>query len=224
MKPVLASLLLLAVIASPASAQSSDSAPGVGWMMLDLSDLNGRLEAEGYRTLPESAPVQGWSAHFPSEDARWGWGLTGLGWSLRGGDEVGLDAVYLGGALDWTVRPLRAGRLSVAAAGGASWAQMAIRKGLALDFDAVLHPTRGQLSQVYRWGAWLAPYLQYELAVTGSDFLLRIWGGYLWTPWLSGWRQTTGFSNPFGLLAFEGPPADLGGPFLMIQTRLPLPL
>ncbi len=222
MKSVLASLLLLAVAASPASAQSPDSAPGVGWMMLDLSDLNERLESEGYRALPEGTPVQGWSALFPQEDARWGWGLTGLVWNLRGGDEVSLDGLYLGGVLDWTVRPLRAGRLSAGAAGGANWAQLAVRKGLALDFDAVLQPTRGQLSQVYRWGAWLAPYLQYELAVTGSDFLLRVWGGYLWTPWLSGWRQTSGFSNPFGLLAFAGPPADLGGPFLVVQTRLPL--
>ena len=82
------------------------------------------------------------------------------------------------------------------------------------DFQDVIHPNQGQFSQVQKWGVWMTPYLQYELSVLDSDFLLRAWGGYLFTPWLSTWAQGPGF---FGSIGFDGPPSNLGGPFFMLE-------
>ncbi len=61
---------------------------------------------------------------------------------------------------------------------------------------------------------WAAPDSQYELTVVEQTFFVRAWGGMVITPWLSPWAQVATF---FSGLGFDGPPANLGGPFGMIE-------
>lgn len=195
------------------------SSQGSGWIMLDLEDLNKRLSQAGYPTLSETAQVYGNSTLFPQEETPLQLGFTGLFWSAKRGDIVSLDAGFVGGVLDWTLRSLPAGRLSTGTAVGLTVAQLLIRKSIALGFDDVLHPSQGQFSKVQRWGVWGAPYLQYEVSVLESDFYARAWGGFLWTPWLSRWNQSATFVSS---TEFDGPPANLGGPFFMLELSFKL--
>lgn len=192
---------------------------GWGWVLLELDDLNAALQEAGYPELPQTPVLYGLSALFPFEESSsWQWGLSALGWSSRAErGRVALDALFVGGLLDWTVRSLAGGRISLGGGAGLDSAQLTVRKGLALAFDEVLRPLQGQLSQVRRWGLWAMTYLQYELVVFQDDFLIRSWGGWLWAPWHTGWSQR---GELFGPLPFSGPPAQLGGPFLLVQASL----
>ena len=190
---------------------------GTGWVLLNLKDLNKPLRSAGYPTLPEGAQLYGVSTLFPQQDVPWRLGIGGLYWSLRAGETVSLDAAFLGGALDWTVRHVDTVRLSVGTTLGLDLVKLTLRKGRVFDFDDVLNPHRGQRSDIRRWGVWTAPYLKYELSVLESDFLIKVWGGYVWTPWLSGWNQDGMFFDP---TSFAGPPNDLSGPYVMVEWSL----
>ncbi|HEY5597150.1 MAG TPA: hypothetical protein VIL47_07780 [Candidatus Bipolaricaulota bacterium] len=211
--------LLLCASSTLAQEFQINSSQGAGWILLELDDVNAQLRQAGFPALTGGAQIYGGSSTFPQQDLPWRWGFTGMFWNSKGGESVSLDASFFGLVLDWTLRPLSAGRISSGVAGGVNLAQLTVRKGLAFDFQDVIHPNQGQFSQVQKWGVWMTPYLQYELSVLDSDFLLRAWGGYLFTPWLSTWAQGPGF---FGSIGFDGPPSNLGGPFFMLELSFGL--
>jgi len=187
---------------------------GSGWILLDLQDLNGQLRQAGYPVISESAQLYGGSTFFPQPEANWQWGLTGLFWNAQGGQSVALNASFLGGLFDWTVRSLSLGRISAGLGAGFNMAQLSVRKGVVFSFEDVLHPSQGQFTQIQRWGVWGTPYLQYELYVLESDFFVRVWGGMILTPWVSNWSQV---ATLFEGVDFAGPPSNLGGPFGMAE-------
>jgi hypothetical protein len=216
MKILVGVIVFILSMAPLAGAQSSlfNSSQGSGWILLSLGDLNSMLEQTGYPSLDESVPIYGGSTSFSKIDQPWQWGITGLFWNSRGGETVSLDSSFLGGVLDWTVRDLSNGRFSAGVSGGFGFSRLSIRKDLAFDFADVLDPNEGQFSVVQRWGFWGAPYIQYQLSVLNSGFEAKIYGGFLATPWLSGWSQESGLLAP---VDFAGPPSSLGGPFFMAE-------
>lgn len=214
-----AALLVWGVVGM-AQEEGAAFTQGGGWIVLDLADLNARLAAEGLPGFARGAPLWGGVGFFPApEEAPWRWGLEWWAWFLQAEDRALLQTSFLGGVVDWRIRSSPDGQADVALAGGLSVASLLVRKGRALDFDEVVDPARGQLSQVWRWGGWLAPQLRYELASAGEALVLRVGLGWLWTPWQAGWRQLSALPNLFDPLAFSGPPARLGGPFFTVQFR-----
>jgi len=211
-------LLLIAVFAAhEVQAQSPVqilTSQGSGYILLSIGDLNNALRQAGYPALPETTPIYGSTSLFPQKDQPWQLGVTALFWNNRAGEIVSLDASFFGGVFDWTLSQLSAGRISAGLAGGVNLSQLAVRKGLVFGFDDVLRPGEGQFSSIQRWGVWGTPYLQYELSVLQSNFLVRIWAGLLLAPWSSEWSQ---LGTTFDSIEFEGPPNNIGGPFGMAE-------
>jgi len=220
MRLLLSVIVLLTVwgtqswVSSWAQPTVFNTSQGSGWILLSLGDLNGMLEQMGYPTLANSVPIYGGSTVFPRADAQWRWGLAGLFWNSRGGETVSLDASFFGGVFDWALHRLPSSRFSAGLSGGFGFSQLTIRKDLAFDFDDVLDPNEGQFSLAQRWGLWAAPYAQYQLEVLNSGFEAKVWGGFLTTPWLSGWSQGGNLLAP---VEFPGPPSALGGLFVMTE-------
>lgn len=216
MRKILVCLAVIALWGAQAEAKVLDIhvSQGSGWILLSLGDLNQRLRLAGYPAVSETTLLYGTTSVFPQPDASWRWGVAGLFWTARGGETVTLSSNLVGGVFDWTLREMGRSRVTAGVLAGAALGQLSVRKGIAFDFGDVLHPSQGQFTLIQRWGLWGAPYLQYELVVVESAFFVRAWGGMVLTPWISPWSQVATF---FSGLSFDGPPANLGGPFGLVE-------
>ncbi len=204
--------LLLALTLAPA-AWAQDAADGldpgavgfggpwVGWLDLDLAELNEPLAANGYDAFPDGMLLFGGGGSGGSlSGLRFGGGGGGGDVSTRRDGRIARLSVGYGGVwLDYGLVGTERFDLSVGAILGGGAAELELVRGLPQDFeDAIATPITTKMER-----GFFAAQPMAGLSVGLSPWLsLRVSGGYLVT-FGSGWTVEG--------QEFNGPPAPFAG-------------
>lgn len=213
---MIAAAALILAVAGVGSAQVGGGGNSVGWVFLNVDDLNESLVDAAFNKLPGGMLTWGGHGLVGLGDSRWSigaWGAGGEAMSEPTDEEEPKTATlalnYAGIMVEYGVVSTPKTHVGLGAVLGGGMASLATKRGMISDFDEAL----GAASSATVWRPYLLAQPQASIAFPLSKVIdVTITGGYSFFYSPTGWMDGMSFRD-----SFDGPMKTAGLPFVQLS-------